>query len=473
MMRLTKRLCLHLSMAVLLCSICETALSQETRRGEWLDVRAMSIERATSEFIQIPGPNPILVPGPKGAWDSRVIEASDVFKDHDTYYFYYHATGRGSGYQLGVATAGHPLGPWKKYEKNPVLERGPKGSWEESYVACAYIVKEKTNKYYMWYSGYGSDHKWAIGLATASSPLGPWKKYEKNPIMDDFGYVGGVVKYQGQYYLYTAHPIGSTGADYSPMSLAIADKPEGPYTEYEGNPVLKQGPWGSWDDGGYSEAEVFFHDGVFHMFYGGTKLHPTRILSRESIGYAYSFDGKHFTKHPRNPVAIREMVPDGAAFAEVHALPEGSFIYLFHTLRYNSRQGAEDLGIQVLATQRPFKLRMPILIEESLGAGEITSLKQSQPVCLDNLTTLALTVEATFTSNASSSARIHVLTSFDGLNYDTIDYLQQVVLTCTPGETVRKTFEVKPIVKYLKVRVENSDTSEPVKNLSVYATMGG
>ncbi len=111
---------------------------------------------------------------------------------------------------------------------------------------------------------------WSIGLATAESPLGPWKKHPKNPVIERFGYVGGVVKAKGKYHLYAAHPIDSTGPDYSPMALATAQKPQGPWTKWQGNPVLKQGPWGEWDDGGFSEAEVLYRSGAFHMFYGGT-----------------------------------------------------------------------------------------------------------------------------------------------------------------------------------------------------------
>ncbi len=110
------------------------------------------------------------------------------------------------------------------------------------------------------------------------------------------------------------------------------------------------------------------------MFYGGAKLNPTRILTRESIGYAYSTDGKNFTKYHNNPVAVREMQPDGAAFAEVHAYQEGPLIYLFHTLRYNSRQGDEDLAVQVLATQKSFKVRMPVLSTDRIAPGKSTSL---------------------------------------------------------------------------------------------------
>ena len=440
---------------VLLSGLCGAGFGQESGQGEWQDRLAKAVERAQSEFIQIPGPNPVVVRGPKGSWDSAKIEAGDVFKDHDTYYLYYHGWGSGKGWQVGVATAKHPLGPWKKYEKNPVQTFGP----------CPFILKEHADKYYMWYTSGG------INLATAPSPIGPWKAYEGNPIMGDFGYVGGVVKYEGKYYLYTAYPVGSVGPDYSPMAVAIAQKPEGPYIRYEGNPILKQGPWGSWDDGGYSEAEVFYHDGVFHMFYGGAKLQPNRMQTRESIGYAYSFDGLHFTKHPRNPVAIREMVPNAGAFAEVHSFAEGPFVYLFYTLRYND--GNEDLGVQVLATQRPFKLRMPILIKESLEPGKESSLAECQLVCLDNITTLALTVECTYGGKSSRSVYVQVKTSYDGLKFDTVA-LQTVPLAWVAGETVRQTFDVNAGAKYIKVQVVNPDKSAgKVTDVSVYATVGG
>ena len=60
---------------------------------------------------------------------------------------------------------------------------------------------------------------------------------------------------------------------------------------------MKQGEWGEWDDGGISEAEVLYHSGVFHCFYGGTKLYRPRIASRESIGDSYSYDGFNWIKY--------------------------------------------------------------------------------------------------------------------------------------------------------------------------------
>lgn len=436
-------------------------------------------------FIQIPGPNPILTPGPEGAWDDEIIEASDAFKDFGTYYLYYHGNG-GRGYRLGVATASHPLGPFAKHGEAPILTFGPKGSWDEAHVACAMVLKEGSGKYTMWYSGHGRSpehRKWSIGLATADSPLGPWKKHEGNPIVENFGYVGGVVKVKGKYHLYTAYPIGSTGPDYSPMALATAENPKGPWTKWEGNPVLKQGEWGEWDDGGFSEAEVLYHSGVFHMFYGGAKLYKPRIASRESIGYAYSFDGMNFVKYGRNPVATRHAEPNAAAYAEVHSIIEPPFVYIYHTLRYRKpwRERfekqfpvVEDLGVQVLVMHRPFSLDMPVLRRASLAAGTTapSSLKSSPAVALSHVTRAALTVECTFGKRSTKPLRLHVRSSPDGLKYDTAD-LHTLDLDCLPGKTCRKTFTFDADVRFIKVLVENLDASEPVANVTVTATLSG
>ena len=382
-----------------------------------------------------------------------------------------------------MAVATHPLGPFARHGDKPVLDLGPPGSWDDQNVACAMILKEAANKFYMWYSGYGHKdphRKWSIGLAVASNPLGPWKKHENNPILEDFGYVGGVVKVKGIYLLYTEHPIGSTGPDYGPMSLATADAPTGPWNIHPQNPVLRQGEWGEWDDGGFSEAEVLYAGGVFHMFYGGAKLYRPRILTRESIGYAYSFDGRRFTKYGRNPVAAREAQPNAAAFAEVHAIFEPPFVYLYHTLRYKKPwrpeqmdrfPSVEDIGVQVLAVQRPFSLSMPVLSRKTLAAKTTTPLIDSPPICLSNVTRVSLTAACRYRPEAAKGIRLHLRSSPDGLDYDTADFCT-LDNAFTPGRLCRKTFPLDAKVRFLKVTVENLDESESVSDIEVTATLG-
>ena len=117
---------------------------------------------------------------------------------------------------------------------------------------------------------------------------------------------------------------------------------------------------------------------MFHLFYGGAKIHPQRIRTRESIGYAWSSDGYTFVKHPQNPVAPRESNPNAAAFAEVHCIFEPPFLYLYHTLRYLAPRTpadqkkfpmVENLGVQVLVTRRPFELDMPVDPPRDFGSG--------------------------------------------------------------------------------------------------------
>ena len=295
--------------------------------------------------------------------------------------------------------------------------------------------------------------------------------------------MGGVVKVKDIYHLYTAHPIGSTGVDYSPMALARAEKPEGPWTRFSGNPVLKQGEWGEWDDGGFSEAEVLYHSGVFHMFYGGAKLFNPRIATRECIGYAYSFDGIHFTKYGRNPVATREAEPNASAYAEVHSIIEPPFIYLYHTLRYKESWRdrfreqfpmVEDLGVQVLVMQRPFSLEMPLLNLASLKPGETTSLSSevSPAVALSHVSRVAITAECTYAEQSKRSIVLHVRSSTDGVKYDTTD-LATFVHVLEQGQTCRKTFELDTNVRFIKVQVENPDSAESVANVKITATLGG
>jgi hypothetical protein len=419
------------------------------------------------KFIQIPGPNPILVPGDESAWDGNVIETCYAFKDGNTYYLYYHAKPKDekkwprTGYRVGVATAPHPLGPWTKYEGNPIIDLGPEGGWEDRWVACASVLKEEGDKYFMWYSGNGH-----VGLAYASNPLGPWKKYEGNPVLEDFGYLGSVVKVNGKYRMYNEYPISGSSPDQGPFALAIAEKPEGPWEKYEGNPILPAGEWGTWDDGGFSEAGVMYHDGVYHIFYGGTKWRKL-----ESIGYAYSLDGYDFIKHSGNPVAPRENNPDASAFAEAYAIWEPPFYYVYHTLRYISK-GGEDLGVQILATETPFRLAMPVLSIDSLAAGTSSELNACPPISLARISDLALTAECTYHANAKEDGMlVHVRASYDGVNYDTAD-LYELSMPFIPGKRVSKTVELDAKVMFIKVIVENLDASHDIADVKVTATLG-
>ncbi len=478
------------------CCLLIAACAQAQKGHVAPRVRQPLVEQ--TNFIQIPGPNPIITAGPEGAWDDLVTEAADAYVEEGVYYFYYHATNKRDGhYQIGVATAPHPLGPFTKYGDKPVLEVGPEGSWEGNSVACAMIMRaedEDDDTYYMWYSGSNEDWKWSIGLATGPSPVGPWTKYEGNPIIEDFGYMGGALRVDGEYRVYVAHPIHTPWAgpgyeqgktqsreyhsDYSPLTVAISKKPEGPYKKRSlRRPLMVRGGTGDWDDGGISEAEVLYDNGMFHMFYGAVRTFGPRI---ESVGYAYSFDGFKWFKYGRNPVCVLRANPGAAAFAEIHAIIEQPFIYIYHTLRPIERRGEsypwdEDLGVQVLVTQRPFSLDMPIMQIGKLERGEQTILDDCPPIPLGNISAASLTLEATYDSDEAKEGSGIVAWTFsspDGLTYDT-EPLDKLSLPSKAGASVRKTFELPVNVRFIKVVVGVPEDGGSVSSINVTATLAG
>ena len=445
---------------------------------------------AERPLIHILGPSPAISPSPDpSVVDSHILESCDVLKDTDgTWYWYYHAISKDDdrwpgGYKICVATSKNPLGPWKKYENNPVLDRGKEGEWDGGgNVACAavlkegaYNIKERDATYYMWYWSRGE-----VGLATADNPLGPWKKYENNPVIswrDDGGvYPGSVTKIGDTFYMFVQNPVSVE--DQGPFCMATASKPEGPWTKYEGNPVMTPGDWGAWDDGGYSEACARYHEGVFHCIYGGTKA--TKV---ESLGYAWSFDGMEWHKYGANPVVPLSRIPDGSGFAEVHCYVEGAYIYVFHTIRYFTGKGTarglgsfprwqtEDLAVQVLTIDPKFKIAFPVLYDISLGPNESSRIEECLPIGLEAASTLSISTECKYDSNAKAGLRLHVRGSDDGVHCDTVDMFTYDI-DLQPGETVRKTVNLSPNSKFARVIVENLDGSRKVNLVNVTVTVG-
>ena len=162
-------------------------------------------------------------------------------------------------------------------------------------------------------------------------------------------------------------------------------------------------------------------------------IHPDRIRTQESIGYAWSADGFTFVKHPQNPVARREDHPNAAAFAEVHAIFQPPFVYLYHTLRYLAPRTprdekrfpmVEDLGVEILATARPFELDLPVIRRSTLGPGQSTPPTDSPPLCLRGLSRATVTVDCVPGPQATRGLRIQVLRSEDGSQWKTAEVLE-------------------------------------------------
>jgi beta-xylosidase len=126
----------------------------------------------------------------QGDWDGVSIEGAYCLQHGGIYYLFYSSWSR--GYEIGYATASHPLGPWTKSPRNPVY-----GGQN----------RESCTKYGIAYSG-DPDSPWAaVGHnAVFTGPDGrPWicchgiLKGEETPylVMDPIEFVDGEIHIEG------------------------------------------------------------------------------------------------------------------------------------------------------------------------------------------------------------------------------------------------------------------------------------
>ncbi|MBN1938404.1 MAG: hypothetical protein JW843_02385 [Candidatus Aminicenantes bacterium] len=102
-----------------------------------------------------PTGEPCLPAGPAGSWDSHTVETPRIFKEGGLYYMMYCGSDRFDDYPPAAGLAvSRNLRHWKKYEGNPIFERGEAGAWDEGAVWFP-TVRKVNGRYWMWYEGYG------------------------------------------------------------------------------------------------------------------------------------------------------------------------------------------------------------------------------------------------------------------------------------------------------------------------------
>jgi len=434
------------------------------------------------KFIKYPVP--MLESNPAGygaAWDGGSIEAPKVVRgdkdtatDLPTYYMFYHAYGTlngKTGTRIGVATSNSPLGPWTKYAGNPILDVGPPGSFDDLIVALGDVmyVKEE-DKWVMWYCGR-SGERVSIGLATAPAPTGPWTKYEGNPIITPpegkrGGWIEGVVRIGDTYY--TLYP---DDYDYGDLILYTAPAPEGPWKS-RGYALIAD-KYG-WERLGVTPGGMMYRDGVFHLWYS-SEIKWVVLHRQGAVGHAWSVDGLHWVKSSLNPVIWPSYIDDHDRDFVEHPYPfvENGILYLY-TLAYNYKVSAYQNKLIVYLGYRPgepWKIPATILEKSSLAAGSTTVLGDCQLLRLEGVSSLALTAECTYDAAATNGVRVHVRTSPDGSNWDSQD-LTSFDVDLEAGATARKTVYIQPDARFMKVLVENLDGAHTVSDVKVTAIMG-
>jgi PKD repeat protein len=218
------------------------------------------------------GPNPVVTLGAGGSWDDSYVWAPTVIKDGGTYKMWYSGSD-GSNYRIGFATSPDGIA-WTKYAGNPVLDLGAGSSWDDYLVYIPSVVYDGL-AYHMWYSGDdGSITR--IGYASSVDGI-TWMKSGSNPVLE-LGSPGSWDS--GIVWMPDVVPEGNVyrmwyGGDNDPVTLfdnkiGFATSSDGVnWVRFSGNPVLEQGPGGSWDDFTVGSPSYLKDGNSYRIWYSG------------------------------------------------------------------------------------------------------------------------------------------------------------------------------------------------------------
>ncbi len=135
---------------------------------------------------------------------------------------------------------------------------------------------------------------------------------------------------------------------------------------YYPDPMLVPGEAGAWDARLAMVNDVFFVDGLFHMFYWGSVDWNTG-----AVGYATSADGQHWTKYENNPILTLDQTITRYGVSSFAVLPDGDtwVMYVAPKARIGYSLGGE-LILRATATSPsgPWTLdETPLLVKGASG----------------------------------------------------------------------------------------------------------
>lgn len=170
--------------------------------------------------------------------------------------------------RIGHYTADRPEGPYAYVGDVFSCETASYHNPQVSRVGDTYVLVFLLNRHQQ------NGSKQEVGLATAKSLNGPWKESPLNPVIPASGKMGGANIVHASNPTFVAAPDGTFRIYYKSMtdkhpvkqgfreiSMAVSDRIEGPYVNYEGNPVLS-----------YMDRKVdiedpyaFYYKGMYYM----------------------------------------------------------------------------------------------------------------------------------------------------------------------------------------------------------------
>ena len=225
---------------ILFLFICIEASSQDLNLSEWIGKVDQSSKFRLDSFM---------------VWCGSMVKGDD-----NKYYLFYSRWPRSLGHQawathseVALAVADRPTGPYTHVKT--ILGKRDKRYWDAD-VTHNPTVHKFGNTYYLYYMGNHGNGEWwdhrnhqRIGLATAKSPLGPWKRSDKPLVDTTTGGFDHMIasnpsvmkrldgKFQMIYKGVSKGPLPFGGS--VAHGAAIADKPTGPFIKTDHKIFIK------------------------------------------------------------------------------------------------------------------------------------------------------------------------------------------------------------------------------------------
>lgn len=233
---------------------------------------------------------PVITPGAPGDWDSHDALNPSVVRRGDHYYNFYSGFD-GHTWRTGLATSADGLA-WQKH--GPLLSPDPQLG-EDNYIAANGAALFYRGEFRVWYQAGPKDTP-RLGFAQSPDAL-HWRK-SRFPVID-FGPRGSwdergiadpyCIPLGGYTYLFY------TGQDRARRQrLGLARSLDGlHWQKLRSNPILELGEYGGFDEMALGEPAVWIAHGYYWMLYTGRDARQIRRL-----GFARSTDGVHWDKLP-------------------------------------------------------------------------------------------------------------------------------------------------------------------------------
>jgi len=349
--------------------------------------------------------NPVLDVGPPGSWNDTQVGTPSVIFENDTFKMWYGGHD-GNIVRIGYATSLDGAIWNKDTIHSPVLPVGAPGEWDDEKVYCPSVVFVN-GIYHMWYSGAPdlAADTILIGHATSSDGL-VWTKDPDNPVLeqgpagswDSYPWFFSFVIFENDtFHLW----YSSFGNNQGQIGYATATDPYGKnWTKYSENPVLSP-TYGTWDWSQVIEPSVATYNGTLYMFYRGG-------YEQGDIGFATSTDKVTWYKNP-DPCLVRGPAGswDSYSLSFPNVIYDGNEYKLWYCGR-SSSTGGLTIGLATTLTLSPDTLNVP---------GQYSTIQAAIDAATDG--DVVLVAEGTYYENINYKGKAITVASYFLLDGDT------------------------------------------------------